>query len=227
MLKFKSPIDEEVFRKEWQSSGLDLDEFLIQRRGLEIKFKGWEKSQRQKQNWRKYRWKYLKGIRRFHRSTEGKRFHRNLGRYLATRVPYSWLSRYQTEKEREREQSSINFIKVFESLELLIGMLSACVHALVEKRYYEPSLEEAVEYDLFLEELLVKVKELFEWLMDEREDVDWEFIVALVHPDEWKKLGIEIPDGVEMTGELLEKILPQLRKVREVVDDKEGVEARS
>jgi hypothetical protein len=229
-MKFKSDIDERLFRSEWLKSGLPLDEFLVKRQELELGLVDWEKSQRQKVNWQRYRWKYLKGIRDFHSSTAGKRFHKNLGRFLATRETDSLLKAYQKEKEKERDLRGLDLRKVQENLEFLIAVLSVGVHALIEERYYRVSVDEAVEYKLFLEEVLRKVKEVMDWVCGEEDGVDWDFWVRLVHPKEWEKLGLKVPDNVEKEGELLEWLIGELRqgkvKVGDGQDEEVGVEER-
>ena len=230
-MKFKSELDEQVFRSEWLKSGLSLDEFLVKRQELELGLTDWEKSQRQKINWQKYRWKYLKGIRDFHSSTAGKRFHRNLGRFLATREPESLLRSYQKEKEKERELRGLDLRKVKENVEFLVAALSAGVHALIEERYYKASVEEAVEYKLFLEEMLKKVKEVMDWVCGEREGIDWDFWVGIVHPEEWKKMGLRVPEGVVEEGKMLEWLVREVKKgevkLEEDGDEEVGIEKRS
>ncbi len=196
-VKFKSFIDEALFRKEFLASGLSLDEFLIKKREIEFGLTDWERSQRQKANWRKYRWKYLKGIRRFHKSTEGKRFHKNLARWLATRDPDTIVRIWDASKEAEREERGLTTRKAVESLEMLIAVCSGLTHALIEKRYFPSNVNEEVEYNLFLEEYIRVVKELLEWLEGVRAGVDVDFVIALVHPDEWKKVfeGVEISES--------------------------------
>jgi hypothetical protein len=230
-MKFKSDIDERLFRSEWLKSGLSLDEFLVKRRELELGLVDWERSQRQKVNWQRYRWKYLKGIRAFHDSTEGKRFHRNLGRFLATRETDSLLKAYQREKEKERDLRGLDLRKVQENLEFLIAVLSVGVHALIEERYYRASVDEAVEYKLFLEEVLRKVKEVMDWVCGEEDGVDWDFWVGVVHPKEWEKLGLKVPERVEKEGEMVEWLVKELRqgkvKIEEDQDDEIRAEERS
>jgi len=230
-MKFKSVVDEQVFRSEWLKSGLSLDEFLVKRGELELGLVDWERSQRQKQNWKKYRWKYLKGIRNFHSSTVGKKFHRNLGRFLATRETETLLKAYQREKEAERELRGLNLRKVQENLEFLIAVLSAGVHALIEERYYRASVDEAVDYKLFLEELLGKMKEVLDWLFEEVEEVDWDFWVGVVHSREWEKMGLSVPEKVERRGEMLEWLVKEVKQGNviegEEGDDEEGVKEGS
>jgi hypothetical protein len=230
-MKFKSDIDERLFRSEWLKSGLSFDEFLVKRQELELGLVDWERSQRQKQNWRKYRWKYLKGIRDFHRSTEGKRFHRNLGRFLATRETDSLLKVYQREKESERELRGLDLRKVQENLEFLIAVLSVGVHALIEERYYRASVDEAVDYKLFLEEVLRKVKEVLDWVYGEEEGVDWDFWIGIVHQKEWEKLGLKVHEKAEREGDMLEWLVREVKegkvKIEEDRDDEEGVKEGS
>jgi len=230
-MKFKSALDEQVFRSEWLKSSLSLDEFLVKRQELELGLADWERSQRQKVNWQRYRWKYLKGIRDFHSSTAGKRFHRSLGRFLATREPESLLKVYQREKRKERELRGLDLRKVKENLEFLIGVLSAGVHALIEERYYRTSVEEAVEYKFFLEEMLKKVKEVMDWVCGENEGIDWDFWIGVVHPKEWEKMGLKVPERVEMEGEMLEWLVKEVKKgevkLEEDSDEEVGVEKGS
>jgi hypothetical protein len=223
MIKFKNKLDEDIFRSEFLKSRVSLNEFLVKRGELELGLVDFERSQRQKQNWRKHRWKYLWGIRSFHSSTEGKRFHRNLARYLATRDSDSLLRLYQAEKEKEREKGNdyrLDVRKVSENLEFLISVLSAGVHGLIEKRYYSVSIDEAVEYDLFLEELLRKVMEVIEWVFGEREGVDFDFWIGVCR-DGLSKLGLEVPEKVEKEGELLEWFVRKLKEGVKVGDDDE------
>ena len=227
-MKFKSKVDEEIFRQEFLRSGLSLEEFLIKRQELEFGLTDWERSQRQKHNWWKYRWKYLKGIRRFHNSTQGKRFHRNLGRFLATRDVETILKAWQREKGNERDERSLDLRKLSENLELAIALLSSAVHALIEKRYYDASIEEAVQYNIFLEELLRVVQEFVQWLFDSAEGFDVDFVVGLVHPVEWGKLGLECKDDIEETGGMVEWLVSQVRerKVR-IEEDEDGEQERT
>lgn len=59
---------------------------LIKKRDAKGPIKDREKSRKTKEEWRKNRHKMMRGIKSFHRSTEGKRFHKRLGRFLASRI---------------------------------------------------------------------------------------------------------------------------------------------
>lgn len=61
--------------------------FIKSRKKLVGHLRDFRKSQSAKSGWRGNRAKYMSGIRAYHRSTEGKRFHRDLGRWLTTHYP--------------------------------------------------------------------------------------------------------------------------------------------
>ena len=81
----RSKLDKQLLDNEIASQGIEEGEFIKKRRGLVSRLKDMQKSGKTKAQWRTGRWKIMRGIKRFHRSTEGKRFHRQLGRFLATR----------------------------------------------------------------------------------------------------------------------------------------------
>lgn len=183
IVKFKREEDRYLLEKEAEKFGLSLEEQFLKRRKLEIGLTDWERRLDQKQNWREKRFKYLRGIRKFHRSTRGKEFHRRLGRFLATRDTSSKLAYYQGEVEKERFFESLRFDKVDEYREFLISVLSALTHALIEERYFEPDLNEAVGYKLFLGVLLAEAFDVLKKIclgLDGEVDFEfWEFVCGL------------------------------------------------
>jgi hypothetical protein len=100
--------------------------FIKKRKELIEPYKNFRKSENAKQGWRKARYKYLKGIRDFAKSVEGKKFHKNLGNWIANREPGHFLDRYETS-------------------ELLSQLSSFRTHILLELNYYKP-LSEEVEF---------------------------------------------------------------------------------
>jgi hypothetical protein len=62
-----------------------LEKVFIQRQERKKGLLDFRKSKDTESQWRANRYKMLRGIRRFHNSTEGKRQHRQLARFLATR----------------------------------------------------------------------------------------------------------------------------------------------
>jgi len=190
-MKFRNEVDEKLAQIELAESGLSsMEEFLKKRRDLEIELTNWERSQAQKQNWREYRWKYMRGIQKFHRSTAGKKFHRQLGRFLATRdfSDLSYLKRASTIE------------KVVECVDLLVPLLSSLTHALIEKRYYESNLSEEVDYNVFLEILITKIRDVLNWLLGESDELDTEFFAAIIVGADSNQTGED--DGQESSVSL-------------------------
>lgn len=176
MVKFKKESDRLFLEEEAKKSGVSLEEQFLKRRKLEIGLTDWERRLNQKQNWREKRFKYLQGIRKFHRSTKGKEFHRRLGRFLATRDTSSKLAYYQGIQDKERFLESLRFDKVDEYREFLISVLSALTHALIEERYFEPDLDEAVRYKMFLGILLAEGVDVLKKVCEGRDnEIDFEF----------------------------------------------------
>lgn len=119
-----------------------LEIFLKRRKELVPKLKNFRRKQNTKQQWRHDRYKMMRGIKRFHKSTAGKRFHRSLGRFLAT---------------REAMQKSVQFsVSLTEVADILKSLSSLKTHAYVELEFFHPLAEE-LEYRTFIEELIPAV----------------------------------------------------------------------
>jgi len=132
------------------------------------KLKDFRKSQNAKSNWRKNRYKNMKGIKRFHKSTTGKRFHRSLGRFLATREFGG--NKYK----REAFDSSV--------LEVLTAISSLRTHHFIEFDYYH-SMDEEIDYLIFSDELLpalVRIENALLYGDDIINEEDLDFLCRLV-----------------------------------------------
>jgi hypothetical protein len=81
----------------------------------------------------------MKGIKAFHKSTEGKRFHKRLGRFLSTRL-------FRT-KRKSSNESAFNELLVKQAY--LKGLNAAKQHLFVELEYFH-LLEEQVDLELFI-----------------------------------------------------------------------------
>lgn len=141
MMKFRNERDAECFQVELVSSGIDEVLFIRNRTSNIKKLKDFRKSQTQRANWRAERWKYLQGIRTFHKSTQGKDFHRKLGRYLATRI-------FRPDR-----------MSIFDYRELTKSVSSALTHAVIETQYYM-DISEAVDYEIFYDEVFQSLTEV-------------------------------------------------------------------
>ena len=170
-------LDLEHLVKEGFDPSDDLMELFLQRRKEIIPgLKNRKRSQIAKSAWRHHRFKIMAGIKRWHKSTVGKRFHRKLGRFLSTRDfrDASFFKQVRTQKE--------SVVKEIEPVaDALKALSSAKTHALIELEYYIP-FSEVAEYEVFVEHLYKRLAQIesnvFE-LTDSIEDEDMEFLITL------------------------------------------------
>ena len=152
-MKFNELLDVQIFLSEiqdfealkdksvtdkFQPTDEQLKSFLKSRTPLVKKMKDHRKSADQKANWRENRYKMMKGIKAFHKSVEGKRFHKRLGRFISTRLT------------RTKETTNESFSTLMAKQSYLLGLNSAKQHLFVELEYFH-QLEAHVE----LEELII------------------------------------------------------------------------
>jgi len=151
-------------------------EFIKRRRPLVKRLKDKKKSKIQKQNWRKYRWKYLNAIRKWHRSIQGKRFHRNLGKFLALRF----------QREDNQIPDMVYLSNPAERFELLKLLSSLKTHLYIEGVYYKPILEQ-VEYELLIEEVLPLIEDIEKKILIENilSKEDYNFLIDLLYVEKW------------------------------------------
>ncbi len=188
----------------------ELDEFLKLRSPLVKKMKDRRRSSAQKANWRQNRHKMLKAIKAFHKSVAGKRFHKQLGRFLATRIF----------RRKANEDASADML--IAKRETLKGLNSAKQHLLVELGYFH-QLEEQVQFEEYITDYAYpRLRALEEKVIndDTLDDDDVIFLMDLVETnsvvqsfakktgktfdeiedvwntisDEWKKSGIDKED---------------------------------
>lgn len=103
----------------------------------------------------------MRGISRFHRSADGKRFHRKLGRFLATRV---------TESKDE---------SFYDKNDSLIALNSLKQHLLIELSYYKPVLEAVETEIMILDYALPIIKNIEESILESRVSTDEEMVFML------------------------------------------------
>jgi hypothetical protein len=115
----------------------EIGTFIKTRSGLVRKLKDSKKSSTQKKNWRGNRYKMMKGIKAFHKSTEGKRFHKRLGRFLATRL-------FRSKSTNEDAYQDLLIKQTY-----LKGLNAAKQHLFVELEYFH-LLEEQADLELFI-----------------------------------------------------------------------------
>lgn len=205
MLKFKSKIDTMLFcidleRYDLLESVTDtyvptdemVNEFIKRRREMVGKIKDFRKSQQTKQSWRKYRNKYMNGIKGFHKSTDGKRFHRNLARFLVSRIT----------------DESID-MNLYDFAEVLKSLSSLPTHLLIELQFYHP-LEEQATYEEMLDEvfpIIYKTLDKLYYANFKIDEKDMDFILRLI---DTKTLISEIAEKTNKSKDLIKEDLDRL-----------------
>ena len=169
--------------------------FLRKRRPLVSKLKNFKKAQNAKSQWSNKKWKLLKGIRSFHKSTKGKRFHRALGRFLATRI-------FRPKRE------SIELLRE----DALKAVSSIRTHLYIESGYFMP-LDEEADLHIFIEYAVRKLTDiemrLFEATDADVSDEELELLLRLVDRNELRKafesvIGVDVSEmivGIEESNE--------------------------
>jgi hypothetical protein len=167
--------------------------FIKRRRGLIRNLVNFRRKQLSRQQWRSGRWKFLRGIRKFHTSVQGKRMHRALGRFLATRIFRPHL------KDLHKRYESLEPVQ-FSALKALSSYRT---HMYIEGDYWQPLEEEAdlfslLEYAIpLLNEIELKLYKDSEAELNEDE---FELLLRLVDDKELCKSIAEVigvdPDSV-------------------------------
>jgi len=179
----------------------DINEFIKFRGKMVGKLKDFRKSQDQKSNWRKYRSNYMKGIRDFHKSTAGKKMHRNLARFLTTRI--------------KNESLELN---IYELRETLQSFSSYPTHLFIEMGYYKP-LEDQLFYEEFIEEAIPAFHRAIDELYSakfELSEQDLDLILRVVDPDAFVEAIVESENlDKQKVKEILELKFKEAEEKRE------------
>lgn len=116
------------------------------RKSLTSGIKSFRRSQAAKGNWRKYSAEMMRGIKSFHKSTEGKRFHRNLGRFITRKIFTGSLTGRKLGSMTEENDLS-------EKADALKAISSIITHLLVEMEYYHPLHEQMGIDEMIMEHM--------------------------------------------------------------------------
>ena len=168
MIKFKNEHDKSMFELEVGNNPTEemVESFIKSRKTLVKKLVDFRKSQDQKSSWRQNRFKLMKGIKKWHKSTLGKRFHRQLGRFIATRVSKN---------------------EDFNRMETLKAITSLRTHLYIEGCYYR-DLESDTDFNLLFEyslPLLLSVEQkILEHVSEDLTIDEAELILRLVDESE-------------------------------------------
>lgn len=134
--------------------------FIKKRSELETLYKDKKKSSKAKAQWREKRYEMMRGIKAFHKSTEGKRFHRNLGRFLATRF---------TSKDESNSQK-YDFLKAINSVK---------THLFIEMEYFHQLKEQLELEELLFDVTIPMVKDIEEKIIRDKRLTADEFTFIL------------------------------------------------
>jgi len=132
MPKFLTEEDRQLTEKMAEAGSLPVDTFVKHRMtllGKVNRFKlNFRKSQDAKRQWITNRDNLMAGIKRFHKSVQGKRFHRNLARFLSDRSSYY--------KESFDEDNQIR-----------VALNSLKTHLIIESNYFIPDINEHLSFN--------------------------------------------------------------------------------
>jgi hypothetical protein len=120
----------------WEPTPDLLEMYVKKRNDLIPKYRDFRRSQSAKEAWRHNRYNFMKGIKRFHKSTKGKRMHRAIGDFLATRESYVQYSPFHP--------------GIFEALKAINSLKT---HAYIELEHFMP-MEDYIEFTELVENII-------------------------------------------------------------------------
>lgn len=206
-MKFSNKLDLELFLSEVDRLDLlgQVDEsfdpsqellelFIKRRKPLVGAIKDFRRSQSTKEQWRQKRWRFMKGIKRFHNSVKGKRFHRNMGRFLSTRYFHPQMKSIIGDDQESSMQGSRmkEGLNIYDLAEILKAINSAKTHIFIELERYFP-LQEEIEYWEMMDEIFPGIDRVEKrlWLGEELEKEDLEILFRLTEKKELVKAFAE------------------------------------
>lgn len=206
MMKFRHDEDAQVFlaevgifenllqvKKDYVPTKEQLETFIKSREGHRTKPKDKDKSSAQKKNWRKNKGKIKRGIKAFHKSVEGKKFHRNLGRFLATRIT------------RDKTNSKDEKYSLIENMEYIKALNSAKQHLFIELDYFHAITEQAQLEELVIDYALPFFRDIENKVIfnDELNIDEIDFLVEMTGKDD---LILEVSNSNNVPVEKMQKV---------------------
>lgn len=216
-MKFREDFEKNLLLVEIGESGLIADnptiteeqeKVFLKKRDPELnKLIDFRKSQKAKSAWRRNRYNYMNGINKFHDSTKGKKFHRQLGNFLAMHnftdsiLDGGVISTVNKSDESLdsfcRSRIDFGYINTADTAATLKAISSLRTHILIESEYFKPLFEE-YSFRCLLEDAAETLKGLEESLLDGYEKKiaisDLEFIFRTTNnshfPDVAEKLNM-------------------------------------
>jgi hypothetical protein len=173
----------------------ELKGFIKSRSSLIGKLKDHRKSANSKANWRQNRTKMMKGIKAFHKSVEGKKFHKKLGNFIATRI---FRTKPKRNESRNREM-------LLDKQEHLKALNSAKQHFLIELEYFH-QVQEQIELEEMITCYAYPYFKIIEDKIISDEDLSDDELVFLVDIVENKALIKSMADKSGKTFAQIEKL---------------------
>jgi hypothetical protein len=228
-MKFSSKLDLELFLTEIDRLDLlgEVDEsfvptpemeesFIKRRKPLSGALKDFRKSQDTKGEWRTSRHGIMRGINKFHKSTEGKRFHRNLGRFLSSRYFHPRIKGLVKDDQEDSSKSARaeESLSKFDLAEALKAITSIRTHCFIELEYFHP-LQEELDYEDFLEEILPELISIEKklWANEKLNGYDLKILLQLVDK---KELANAIAGDTGLESKRIEEAWNEFEKKAEI-----------
>ena len=211
-MKFRSDEDKVLFAiecdlpipddlKTWEPSEEIQGLFIKKRKDLIQKLKSFRRSQATKAQWRRDRYKLMQGIDTFHKSTDGKRFHRSMGRFLALR-DFGDTSLFKKDGDESFRIKAVE-LPSMERASFLKALSSIRTHLFIESEYYSP-LSQQVGLELLIEEVVDAFSRL-ERSIIHFEDMDLDDVDLLIRmvgdSERLSSLSLQLGRGIEEVEE--------------------------
>jgi uncharacterized protein (UPF0147 family) len=206
MFKFRQDEDAQAFlveigiyenitkiTKDYEPTVEQIEKFIKSRSGYSGGSKDKDKSNAQKKNWRKNKGKIKRGIKAFHKSVEGKKFHRNMGRFLATRITRDKLS--------DRNES----FSILENIEYIKALNSAKQQLFIELDYFH-ALTEQAQLETLVMDYAIPMFRTIEQKMVFNEELDEDEFDFLIEMTNKNQLLSELSDRINVPVEKLTEV---------------------
>lgn len=196
-MKFLSDLDAKLFlweinkssegaTRDYQPTNEEMTSFISKRKRESSSLKDHDKSRKAKEGWRKNRADRMRGIKSYHKSTEGKRFHKRLGRYLSSRI---------TSRDENHNEAVLEYLK---------GLCAAKNTLITELEYYH-TLTEQVELESIVYDYAIPLFNSIELKMLSNEDLSEDELCFLLDITETAEVVRSLASKAGSTPEQVEK----------------------
>ena len=176
-MKFKTPLDN------IQYDILKLNEAEVRKRLSLAVAKDSKKSRTMKNHWRRNKSKIMKGIKKWNKSTSGKRFHKALGRFNALRLTEGAINQiYNDYESKSTKKIPLSMSQVNDAL---LGLSSIETHLYLELQYYEADSEAMLQFldiidDFVMDSSFLKIELLNTYITGDIEQENYLLLTDIV-----------------------------------------------